>query len=109
MGARRGMWLIGAALVLAACDSSAPVDAPEVAEAVAPDGERAPATEPRTADSRAPQETAPSPARPPSPPITEPRRATLSIPGIGVRDLVVVPYRGRPDDAPGTRIQNGGV
>lgn len=33
----------------------------------------------------------------------------LSIPGIGVRDLAVVPYRGRPDDGPGTRIQNGGV
>ena len=103
------MWLIGAALVLAACDSSAPVDAPEVAEAVAPDGERAPATERQTADSRAPQETAPSPAQPPTPPATEPRRASLSIPTIGVRDLAVVPYRGRPDDGPGTRIQNGGV
>ena len=103
------MWLIGAALVLAACDSSAPVDAPEVAEAVAPDGERAPATERQTADSRALQETAPSPARPPTPPTTKPRRATLSIPGIGVRDLAVVPYRGLPDDGPGTRIQNGGV
>jgi sortase A len=103
------MWLIGAALVLAACDSSTPVEAPEVAEAVAPDGERAPATERQTADSRMPQETAPSPARPPTPPTTEPRRATLSIPGIGVRDLVVVPYQGRPDDGPGTRIQNGGV
>src|SRR5262245_63280306 len=109
MRARRGMWLIGAALVLAACDSSVPVDAPEVAEAVAPDGERAPATERQTADSHAPQETAPPPARRPTPPTTEPRRAMLSIPDIGVRDLAVVPYRGRPDDALGTRIQNGGV
>ncbi len=38
-----------------------------------------------------------------------PRRARLSIPSIGVRDLPVVPYRGWTDDAPGTRIQNGGV
>jgi sortase A len=38
-----------------------------------------------------------------------PRTATLEIPRIGVRGLVVVPYRGRPDDAPCTRIQDGGV
>jgi len=28
---------------------------------------------------------------------------------LGLRDLAVVRYRGRPDDARGTRIQNGGV
>lgn len=38
-----------------------------------------------------------------------PREALLSIPAIGVRDLRVVPYRGFTDDAPGTRIQDGGV
>ncbi|MCL8025936.1 sortase domain-containing protein [Nocardioides bruguierae] len=38
-----------------------------------------------------------------------PRRAVLSVPSAGVRDLVVVPYRGRTDDAPGTEIQDGGV
>ncbi|HSE09396.1 MAG TPA: sortase [Nocardioidaceae bacterium] len=38
-----------------------------------------------------------------------PRRARLSIPAIGVRALRVVPYAGSPDDAPGTRIQDGGV
>ena len=37
-----------------------------------------------------------------------PRRADLTIPGLGLRDLVVVPYRGRTDDAPGTEIQNRG-
>jgi sortase A len=37
-----------------------------------------------------------------------PRRATLSIPAIGLRDVVVVPYRGRTDDAPGTVIQDHG-
>jgi sortase A len=38
-----------------------------------------------------------------------PRRATLSIPAIGLHDLVVVPYRGRTDDEPGTRIQDRGL
>jgi sortase A len=37
------------------------------------------------------------------------RESRLSIPAIDVADLRVVPYRGSPDDAPGTRIQNGGV
>jgi sortase A len=36
-------------------------------------------------------------------------RATMRIPALGVRAVPVVPYRGRPDDGPGTRIQNGGV
>jgi sortase A len=38
-----------------------------------------------------------------------PRRALLTIPAIGVRDLPVLPYRGWTDDEPGTEIQNGGV
>jgi sortase A len=38
-----------------------------------------------------------------------PRRSLLSIPAIGVRALPVLPYRGSPDDGPGTRIQNRGV
>jgi len=38
----------------------------------------------------------------------KPARALLSIARIGLRDLVVVPYVGWTDDAPGTRIQNGG-
>lgn len=37
-----------------------------------------------------------------------PRRALLSIPRLGLRGLVVVPYEGRTDDAPGTDIQNTG-
>jgi sortase A len=38
-----------------------------------------------------------------------PRRARLSIPAVGLHDLLVVPYRGWTDDAPGTRIQDRGV
>ncbi|RYP87081.1 sortase [Nocardioides guangzhouensis] len=37
-----------------------------------------------------------------------PRRARLSVPSLGVRDVLVVPYAGWTDDAPGTRIQNRG-
>ncbi len=57
--------------------------------------------------------TPPEAARPPealAPPATggRPRDAVLAIPALGVRGLRVVAYRGRPDDAPGTAIQNGG-
>lgn len=38
-----------------------------------------------------------------------PRRAELSIPALGLGGLVVEPYRGRPDDAPGTRLQDTGI
>ena len=52
-----------------------------------------------------------NPARPsgPQPSDGRPRQATLDVPRIGLRDLPVVPYRGFTDDAPGTRIQDGGV
>lgn len=36
-------------------------------------------------------------------------RFTVAVPAIGVRSLEVVVYPGRPDDGPGTRIQNGGI
>lgn len=36
-------------------------------------------------------------------------RATTRIPAIGLESVPVVPYRGSPDDGPGTRIQDGGV
>ncbi|GAB3262664.1 hypothetical protein GCM10027448_36970 [Nocardioides dilutus] len=51
----------------------------------------------------------PSGAEPagPTPSDGRPRRAVLSIPSIDVR-VLVVPYVGWTDDAPGTEIQNGG-
>lgn len=39
----------------------------------------------------------------------EPRNARLTIPEVGIRQLRVVAYRGKTDDAPGTRIQNRGI
>jgi sortase A len=104
----------GAALVLGGCGASEPVGRSDVAEVAGPERESASATEssePVPSDgSVSPSPPSPSaPSESPTPATTEPRRASLTIPGIGVRDLTVVPYRGRPDDGPGTRIQNGGV
>lgn len=86
--------------------------------------------EPRDAAAPQPSQAAPQPSQPgalrgrpsaepssvePSRPTPEPRsaapeprRSQLSIPAIGLRDVPVVRYRGAPDDAPGTRIQDRG-
>lgn len=52
------------------------------------------------------------PAEQPTPPVEkttpEPRRSFVTIPAIGLRDFPVVRYRGSPDDAPGTALQNAG-
>ncbi len=54
--------------------------------------------------------TAPAvPAAASDAPAARVQAATLSIPAIGVSGLPVIPYQGSPDDAPGTRIQDGGV
>ena len=39
----------------------------------------------------------------------EPRNARLTIPGVRIRQLPVIAYRGKTDDGPGTRIQNRGI
>lgn len=43
-----------------------------------------------------------------APDIREPRRSFLTIPRLGLRDYPVIRYRGSPDDAEGTRLQNDG-
>jgi sortase A len=84
--------LIGAAGFLLAACSSPEVDRPEGPERTAP----------------APQATRPAALVDSMHSDGKPARALLSIGRIGLRDLVVVPYVGWTDDAPGTRIQNGG-
>jgi sortase A len=65
--------------------------------------------------SLAPRVSAPSPVAsvaPPPPPLAtdgRPRNATLTIPALGLRDFPVTAYRGTPDDAPGTAIQDDGA
>lgn len=60
--------------------------------------------------SEAPSPTTEPPPEPTGPVASDgtPRRALLSIPDLGIRDLIVVPYEGFTDDAPGTEIQDRG-
>jgi sortase A len=39
----------------------------------------------------------------------KPRNAKLTIPAVRIKRLPVIAYRGKTDDAPGTRIQNRGI
>lgn len=48
------------------------------------------------------------PTTEPEPVVPEPRRSYVTIPAIGLRGFPVVRYRGSPDDAPGTALQNAG-
>lgn len=79
-----------------------------------PRRDRAP-VEGRTTSAPAPAPTTPAPTTPAptEAPTTEldrsePKRSLVTIPAIGLRDFPVVRYRGSPDDAPGTAIQNAG-
>ncbi|WP_167001485.1 sortase [Mumia sp. ZJ430] len=104
MKARTG--LLGAATLLIVGCGGAPV----VERAPTPQAERSASTTPTRTPSatRAPSPTpTPSPTAAPAPP-TPPRDALLSIPTLGIRDLRVIAYRGKTDDAAGTRIQNRG-
>ena len=69
----------------------------------------------RPRDRQRPRPSEPDVTPPPEPEVPallpsdgRPRRAVLRIPSIDVR-VVVVPYVGWTDDAPGTDIQNGGL
>ncbi len=87
--------------VLASCSESLAEPAPSArASAIA---STAPAPEQPTAAATA------SPSAGPALSDGRPRRARLTIPALRLHDLLVVPYRGRTDDARGTRIQNRGV
>jgi sortase A len=98
------------AVALSGC-SDGSLDAAPTGAGGAPSGSSS--ADPSTAPSSAPTADASAPA--PSPAASVPPRpaagavAVLDIPAIRVRGLRVVPYAGRPDDAPGTRIQNRGV
>ncbi|WP_435972676.1 class E sortase [Streptomyces sp. Qhu_M48] len=63
-----------------------------------------------SAEAAPPATTPPvTPATSPAPSPRGPVAAEVSIPSIGVEDLVVVPYEGTTDDAAGTRVQDRGV
>ena len=92
-----------AAAVVAAVAACA---GPEPGPASQPPAER------RTTSSAEPTIPPPTPSETPTatptPEAPEPRRSFVSIPEIGLRDFPVVRYRGSPDDAQGTVLQNAG-
>jgi sortase A len=98
-------------IALASCSSPTADTAGEVTHGPASPSAR-PTPEPDSTRPATPAPSSPAPTlsrRPLRVSDGRPRPARLSIPVIGIRDLLVVPYRGRPDDGPGTEIQDGGV
>lgn len=103
MRVRAALAGLAAAGLLAGCSSAGSSD--EGARAApAPSSSTPTASVPSTPTASA---TAPAPTPEPTA-APEPRRSWLSIPAIGLDWVPVVRYVGSPDDAPGTRIQNGG-
>ena len=80
--------------------SSPSMPAPAAPTLVPPREAMSPAAAPRVDAADVQGHNAATPSRPAT--------ARLSIPGIGLKRLRVVPYRGTADDGPGTRIQNRG-
>jgi sortase A len=68
----------------------------------------APAATPESPTTGSPPPSAEATTEPSEPVVPEPRRSFVTIPAIGLRDFPVVRYRGSPDDAPGTALQNAG-
>lgn len=66
-----------------------------------------PTSPPSTTSSPTEQPTE-QPTEEPAEAVPEPRRSFVTVPAIGLRDFPVVRYRGSPDDAPGTALQNAG-
>jgi sortase A len=110
--ALRSMAVVLAGSLLAACTGESGAGRPAPSSPTDP---RAGAGSARASatPSEVPPPSAATPSSPaPSPPSASdgrPRRALLSVPAVGVRDVAVVPYRGRTDDAPGSRLQDRGV
>ena len=101
--------LIVVAFLGSACrDGGAPSLSPDVS--VRPTTATADPGRPSTGGSVSSSATSPSPvADGPAVSDGRPARATLTIPSIGVRALVVEPYEGWTDDAPGTDLQDRGL
>ncbi|WP_235562016.1 class E sortase [Marmoricola sp. Leaf446] len=113
MGRTRALLGTGiGSVLLAACTTDPPpgaVEAPEPGEptrTVTTDD-----TGEVTGSAPPPWVTRSGPSAPPTPaaPAAEPRTSYVSIPALGLREVPVQRYRGRPDDAPGTAIQDTGV
>lgn len=101
---------IAAVLAAAVACSGTPAETAETAEPAAETSEATPTRSPTPSLTPTPS-TSPTPTPTPSitPTAPEPRRSFVTIPALGIRDVPTVRYRGRPDDGPGTAIQNTGV
>ncbi|MCD4535367.1 sortase [Nocardioides sp. cx-169] len=97
--------LLLAALVVSGCDGSRGAEGSQPRRTSSPGGSPAPPTSSATPT---PTTSADEPEPPYQVSDGRPRRATMTIPALGLRQLRVVPYRGATDDAPGTEIQNRG-
>ncbi|WP_182523338.1 sortase domain-containing protein [Nocardioides dongkuii] len=105
-----GLLVLLLAPAIVACAADEGPGQPRRTTAASASAAPAPAASPvPPASPEAPAEPTPTPPPGPEPSAGRPARAVLSIPALGIRDLVVVPYRGRTDDAPGTAIQNRGL
>jgi sortase A len=97
--------LLAAAGTLAACSDSPLADSVVRTPATS----RADATQPSTSPATLGDDPIAASGPDPSPAGGRPRRARLTVPAIGLHGLLVVPYRGSTDEAPGTRIQDRGL
>lgn len=104
VGGRPGILLAAAAVaVAAACSAEDPRGA-----ASAERRTTSAATPSRTPAPDPPASATPEPTVEPEAQRPEPRRSFMSVPALGLRDFPVVRYRGSPDDARGTALQNAG-
>jgi sortase A len=103
-------------LVLAGCSAPTAAEVPSPAppgttSSSARPSPASPSATPPVGASATP--TPPATTTPTRPPVLasdgRPREARLSVPALGLERFRVRPYRGAPDDARGTRIQNGGI
>lgn len=105
---------LGSALLASGCSSPWATPPPASYESESP-ASSSPDARPDARPAPPPPWVSPRASAPSSPtttpeaaPAPEPRRAFLTVPRLGLRDFPVVRYRGSPDDAPGTAIQNDG-
>lgn len=96
---------VGAVAALSACSDS-PSPSFEAFEVSPESSTSTPTTTPSSASPRASE---PSSASASNPSDGKPRRALLSIPALAIRELPVVAYVGKTDDARGTKIQDRGL
>jgi sortase A len=107
-----GRVVVALAAALAAVATACAAETPRGASGTPAPAERrtasAPAATPESPTTGSPPPSAEATTEPSEPVVPEPRRSFVTIPAIGLRDFPVVRYRGSPDDAPGTALQNAG-